>query len=215
MKPETLTAAATLFAPANVTRWQFAPGSFPYSRDVRKFYGTNPPPGGSIEYLLTKPAKEVSLKVVDVNGKAVREFRSPATAVGFHRVQWSPPKAGGYRVVLTVDGKEFAQMAVAEKRPERGPEGGHLRRPAPRPRRRRRRGRGRRRHAVHPESGGLRANRFLVGWALPTSSRSASASSSAWWAVPTLQELTPRPFLRSARRRCRRSARRRGRRAFP
>ena len=117
MTPEALKAPATLFAPATVTRWQFAPGSFPYSRDVRKFYGTNPPAGGFIDYLLTSPAKDVSLKILDVNGKAVRDFKAPATAVGFHRFAWAPPKAGAYRVVLTVDGKEFAQMATAENDP--------------------------------------------------------------------------------------------------
>jgi photosystem II stability/assembly factor-like uncharacterized protein len=121
MKPEVLSAPATLFAPATVTRWQYAPGSFPYSRDVRKFYGTNPPAGGAIDYMLTKPAKEVSVKVLDVNGKAVREFRTPPATVGFHRLQWSPPKAGAYRVVLLVDGQEFAQMATAENDPNAAP----------------------------------------------------------------------------------------------
>jgi hypothetical protein len=121
MTPDALKAPATLFAPANVIRWQYAPGSFPYSRDIRKFYGTNPPPGGSIDYMLTVPAKEVSVKVLDVNGKAAREFRSPATAVGFHRLQWSPPKAGAYRVVLIVDGKEFAQMVTVENDPNAAP----------------------------------------------------------------------------------------------
>ncbi|HEY1189197.1 MAG TPA: PDZ domain-containing protein, partial [Gemmata sp.] len=121
MKPDALAAPATLFAPAPVTRWQFGPGSFPYSRDVRKFYGTNPPSGGSIEYLLTKPAKEVGVKVVDVNNKAVREFRAPPATAGFHKLAWSPPKAGAFRVVLTVDGKEFTQMAVAEADPNADP----------------------------------------------------------------------------------------------
>ncbi len=117
MRPETLKEKATLFAPATVTRWQFGPGSFPYSRDVRKFYGTNPPNGGAIDYLLTAPAKDVSLKVVDVTGTAVREFRDPPKGAGFHRLAWTPPRAGGYRVVLTVDGKEYAQMATAENDP--------------------------------------------------------------------------------------------------
>ena len=117
MTPEVLKAPATLFAPATVTRWQFAPGSFPYSRDVRKFYGTNPPAGGFIDYLLTSPAKEVSLKILDVTGKSVRDFKGPGTTVGFHRFAWAPPKAGAYRVVLTVDGKEFTQMATAENDP--------------------------------------------------------------------------------------------------
>ncbi|AWM41699.1 Xyloglucanase Xgh74A precursor [Gemmata obscuriglobus] len=121
MKPEALAAPATLFAPAPVTRWQFGPGSFPYSRDVRKFYGTNPAPGGSIEYLLTKPAKDVSLKVLDVNNKVVREFRGPPAAAGFHKLTWAPPRAGAYRVVLTADGKEYAQMAVVENDPNADP----------------------------------------------------------------------------------------------
>ena len=121
MKPDALAAPATLFTPAVVTRWQFAPGGFPYSRDVRKFYGTNPAAGGSIEYLLTAPAKELSLKILDVTGKAMREFRNPPTGVGFHKLQWSPPKAGAYRVVLTVDGKELSQMAVAEADPNADP----------------------------------------------------------------------------------------------
>ena len=122
MKPDTLKDKATLFAPANVIRWQFGPGSFPYSRDVRKFYGTNPPSGGAIDYMLTAAAKDVQLKVLDVTGAVVREFRSPATGVGFHRVQWQPPRAGGYRVVLTVDGKEYAKMATAENDPNAPPD---------------------------------------------------------------------------------------------
>jgi photosystem II stability/assembly factor-like uncharacterized protein len=117
LTPEVLSAPATLFAPAAVTRWQFGPGSFPYSRDVRKFYGTNPPAGGSIDYMLTKAAKEVSVRVLDVNGKAAREFRQPGSGVGFYRLQWAPPKAGAYRVVLSVDGAEFAQMITVENDP--------------------------------------------------------------------------------------------------
>jgi hypothetical protein len=96
LTPEVLSAPATLFAPAAVTRWQFGPGSFPYSRDVRKFYGTNPPAGGSIDYMLTKAAKEVSVRVLDVNGKAAREFRQPGSGV---------------------DGAEFAQMITVENDP--------------------------------------------------------------------------------------------------
>jgi hypothetical protein len=121
MTPEAFKAPATLFAPATVTRWQYGPGSFPYSRDVRKFYGTNPPSGGTIDYMLTTAAKDVTVKVVDVNGKAVREFRSPSGAVGFHRLQWTPPKAGAFRVVLSADGKEYAQMVTVENDPNAAP----------------------------------------------------------------------------------------------
>jgi photosystem II stability/assembly factor-like uncharacterized protein len=133
MKPEAEKAAVTLFAPAAVTRWQYGPGSFPYSRDVRKFYGTNPPPGGAIDYLLGAPAKEVSMKVLDVGGKDVpgrvaeidgkgggKMSALPAGA-GFHRVQFVPSKPGTFRVVLTVDGKEHAQTLTVENDPNAAP----------------------------------------------------------------------------------------------
>ena len=46
MNAEVLKAPATLFAPATGDAGgQFAPGSFPYSRDVRKFYGSQPAHG--------------------------------------------------------------------------------------------------------------------------------------------------------------------------
>lgn len=130
MTPEVCKAPVTFFVPATATRWQYAPGSSPYSRDVRKFYGTNPPSGGTIDYLLGTEAKEVSLKILDVNGKEVSpgrsvtvdgkrgiNFRSLPAKAGFHRLQWSAPRAGAYRLILSVDGKEFAQMATVENDP--------------------------------------------------------------------------------------------------
>jgi hypothetical protein len=145
IKPETAKAAATLFAPATVTRWHYGPGSFPYSRDVRKFYGTNPEPGGAIDYVLGAPAKEVLLKITDVSGKDVGrqvtevdgkdvparardkvgksaqgEAKLP-TAAGFHRAQVVISKPGTYRVVLAVDGKEHAQTLTVENDPNAAP----------------------------------------------------------------------------------------------
>ena len=157
MTPESLKAAATLYAPGVATRWKAdAGGVFPYSRNVRKFYGVNPANGVSLDYTLTAAAKDVSLKVVDVTGKAVRDFRGgTGKEVGFHRVQWDltgtagaggaggrpgggggggpgggRPGGGGfgasvpagmYRVVLTVDGKEFVQSVVVENDPNADP----------------------------------------------------------------------------------------------
>jgi hypothetical protein len=113
--------AVTLFAPPTATRWKLEGGrEFPYSRDVRKFYGTNPVLGTTFDYLLTAKAKSVSLKVTDVAGTLVREFRNTAADAGFHRLQWnlSGPRgvvpAGGYRVTLTVDGKEYTQSLAVE-----------------------------------------------------------------------------------------------------
>lgn len=140
-----LTEPVTLFAPAPATRWRIDTSVFPYSRDVRKFYGTNPQAGATIDYLLTAPAKAVSLKIVDVNGTTVRSFPNVSGEVGFHRNRWDLSSggggggfgggkggggggfggggggavpAGGYRVVLTVDGKEFTQAVIVENDPK-------------------------------------------------------------------------------------------------
>jgi photosystem II stability/assembly factor-like uncharacterized protein len=103
-KPETLKAKATLFASAPAVKWRAgAGGESPYSATVRKFVGTNPPRGVFIDYMLGEPAKEVTLKVVDATGKAVREFTAAPKTAGFHRITWtlnrgsSPaiPQAGG------------------------------------------------------------------------------------------------------------------------
>jgi photosystem II stability/assembly factor-like uncharacterized protein len=124
-KIDPLQESVTLFTPPTATRWKLEGGrEFPYSRDVRKFYGTNPPYGTTIDYMLTKPAKSVSLKVTDVAGTTVRSFTTPSGEVGFYRVPWnlSGPRgvvpAGGYRVTLTVDGKEYTQALHVENDPK-------------------------------------------------------------------------------------------------
>ncbi len=123
-----LTAPVTLFAPATAVRWKLETGrEFPYSKDVRKFYGTNPTPGASFDYLLAKPAKTASLKVTDVNGTIVRNFPSTPIEAGFHRLAWNlstqrgTVPAGGYRVILTVDGKEYTQALLVENDPKADP----------------------------------------------------------------------------------------------
>jgi photosystem II stability/assembly factor-like uncharacterized protein len=126
-----LTAPATLFAPPAATRWRLETGrASPYSVDVRKFYGTNPSRNVAVEYLLTRDAKEVSLKVVDAGGKLVRDFRSAPKEAGFHRAAWDMTRTGGgtqlvpagtYRVVLVVDGKEHVQAITVENDPNADP----------------------------------------------------------------------------------------------
>jgi len=147
-KIDPLKDAVTLFEPAPVVRWKLEGGrGNPYSREVRKFYGTNPELGASLEYLLTKPAKSVSLKVTDVTGKVVREFRNSASEAGFHSLRWNLSggggggggfggggggggrfggggavvPAGGYRVTLTVDGKDYSQSLIVENDPKADP----------------------------------------------------------------------------------------------
>ncbi len=122
----------TLFTPATAIRWKLQVGTeSPYSMSVRKFYGTNPDRRAAIEYILTKPAKEVSLKIVDITGTPVREFRSPPKEAGFHRQQWDLTRtgtgsrtlapAGTYRVVLTVDGKEYGKPITLMNDPNADP----------------------------------------------------------------------------------------------
>ncbi|CAN5245912.1 hypothetical protein BH11PLA2_BH11PLA2_22180 [soil metagenome] len=138
MKPAMFKDAVTLFAPPTAVRWRTGVGGeSPYSSTDRKFVGTNPARGVSIDYLLTKPAKEISFKVVDVNGKTVRAFTLPKKTAGFHRVSWDlargaaaagPQGRGGqgggglvgpgvYRVLLTVDGTEYTQPLTIELDP--------------------------------------------------------------------------------------------------
>ena len=137
----------TLFAPAPAVRWKVgSSGESPYSATVRKFYGTNPDRRAPLDYVLAKPAKELTLKVVDVTGQVVRTFGNAGKEAGFHRQSWDLTRAGGgaggpgrgfgagggggfgavvpagsYRVVLTVDGKEYSQPIVVENDPNADP----------------------------------------------------------------------------------------------
>ena len=113
------------------------------------FIGQNPPRGAQLFYSLTKKADKVTLKVVDIAGKTIKELPAKAVAPGLHRIAWDltgttpvpvssegggsgPPRqrrrppgqtplrpvaAGSYRVVLTVDGKEWTQNIRVEPDP--------------------------------------------------------------------------------------------------
>src|SRR5439155_7368615 len=148
MKPEALEAAVHLFKPHTATRYRTLPSM---GRTNRRFIGANPPATGlPIVYSLTAKPERVSLKVVDISGKTLREFKAPATT-GLHKVAWDltqgPTVPGGgkkggmgmggggkkggggpgapgavralvpqgeYRVVLTVDEKEYSQVFRVE-----------------------------------------------------------------------------------------------------
>jgi S1-C subfamily serine protease/photosystem II stability/assembly factor-like uncharacterized protein len=131
MKPEAMAAEAVLFQPAPAVRWRVgAGGESPYSVTDRKFVGTNPYRGATIEYHLAKPAKAVTVRVIDVAGKTVRELPKPGAAAGLNRVQWDLTggrqqtagrrqvaggvAAGVYKLVVTVDGKEFTAPLEVE-----------------------------------------------------------------------------------------------------
>jgi hypothetical protein len=122
----------TLFTPAPTVRWKLRADleESGYSKNLRKFYGTNPDRRASIEYAITKPVKNLSFKVTDVTGKLVAEFRNASKEVGFHKQAWGLNRAGGgaaavpagtYRAVLTVDGKEYSAPVLLENDPNADP----------------------------------------------------------------------------------------------
>ena len=136
MKPGTLKDAAKLFAPSPAMRWKLgAGGESPYSKTDRKFVGTNPARGATIEYYLGAKPTKLSLKIVDATGKSVKTFDKLLTTPGIHRVTWDlsgatgaggaraqgggrqvagAAPAGVYQVVLTVGDDEFKQPLAVE-----------------------------------------------------------------------------------------------------
>jgi photosystem II stability/assembly factor-like uncharacterized protein len=145
LSAEALKAEARLYEPNTAVRWRTEPqrGS-PYGTGSRKFVGENAPAGAQVYYSLTKAADKVALKVVDYAGQTVRELQAKKEP-GLHRVAWDLTRGGGrpggeaeaggprrfgggfqrgqpvapgmYRVVLTVDGKEYAQPLRVEADP--------------------------------------------------------------------------------------------------
>ncbi len=132
MKPDTSKEDVKLFEPAAAMRWRGEPerGSI-YGTGSRHFVGENPLSGAEIYYALGKKAeKSVSLKVVDFTGQTVKTLEAKKDP-GLHRVTWDLTRSGGrfgpgrggmaavgmYRIVLTVDGKEYAQSLRVEADP--------------------------------------------------------------------------------------------------
>lgn len=132
LKPKTT--EPTLFAPSSVIRWRLGVGGeTPVRVSDRLFVGQNPNRGAVLEYFLPEDAEKVSLKLVDLDGKTVRDFQRPATKAGFHRVPWNllvpirsatgnrqtAVRSGTYRAVLTVGDKEMSQLLVIQPDPNR------------------------------------------------------------------------------------------------
>jgi photosystem II stability/assembly factor-like uncharacterized protein len=139
--PEARQAAAFLYKPTPAVRSRSEPV---HGRSGRRFVGDNPPSGAMIYYSLTKKADKATLAVVDIDGKTVRELTAEK-APGLHAVNWNltaparpqagtrqpavsrgprgggdfgrPVPAGSYRIVLTVDGKEYQQSIRVEGDP--------------------------------------------------------------------------------------------------
>ncbi len=121
-----LTAKASLFAPKPAVMWAGMVGRR-ISGDKR-FVGENPTPGATLYFTLTEKAQKVNLKIVDTDGKTVREFVTPNDA-GLHRVVWDLRRArsgGGSGVNLdeifnryddnkdgVLNGEEIADAPIA------------------------------------------------------------------------------------------------------
>ncbi len=92
VKPEVLSAKAHLYKPVSAVRWAPEPSR---GRTNRRFVGENPPAGAALYVSLTEKPKQATLRVVDINGKVVRNLQPPA-APGLHRVVWDlagdPPR---------------------------------------------------------------------------------------------------------------------------
>jgi photosystem II stability/assembly factor-like uncharacterized protein len=133
MTPAVLKERPNLYKPNTVIRWQTGPTR---GRTNRQFVGENPPPGAQLYYSLVRPAKKVSLRILDVDGTVVQQL--PASPEpGLQHVTWDltrepngsgrgqrpgaqtrrPVPPGAYRVVLAVDGKLFAQSFRVEADP--------------------------------------------------------------------------------------------------
>jgi photosystem II stability/assembly factor-like uncharacterized protein len=86
---DALKGPATLMRPTSAIRWRSEPRR---GGTNRRFVGENPASGAQIYYALGKKAEKASLKIVDHEGKTVRELTA-STEPGFHRVVWNLSRA--------------------------------------------------------------------------------------------------------------------------
>lgn len=113
---KTLAAAAHLYEPSSAVIW----GGFTGKRlfGQKRFVGENRPRGVIIHYHLQQDAKEVSLKVLDLEGNAVRTLKAEGKR-GLHTVVWDLRRnrqrnqrfggaaaPGRYRIVLEAGGQQ-------------------------------------------------------------------------------------------------------------
>ncbi|HEY7325997.1 MAG TPA: PDZ domain-containing protein [Gemmataceae bacterium] len=130
LTPQTLQADARIYRPATAVLYHTEPSR---GQTNRRFTGDNPPSGATIWYSLGKKASKASLKVLDVEGKLVRELTAN-TQPGLHKTVWDlrraparrgrgqqsqetsrPVAPGSYLIVLTVDGNEQKQALRVEE----------------------------------------------------------------------------------------------------
>ncbi|MCS6859802.1 MAG: PDZ domain-containing protein [Abditibacteriales bacterium] len=103
MTKDALTAPAALYEPNTVIRWRREPTRVSmYGNGHRRYFGENPPNGAQIFYSIHQKAEKASLKILDHEGKVVRELPAQ-TAPGLHVATWDlsrtpqRPAGGGGR----------------------------------------------------------------------------------------------------------------------
>jgi hypothetical protein len=84
IKAEHLADKPALYKPDTVVRWRSEPAR---GRTNRRFAGQNPARGAQIYYSLPQKAEKVALKIVDIDGKTIREL-APKKEAGLHRLTW-------------------------------------------------------------------------------------------------------------------------------
>jgi len=138
--------AGSLYTPPTAYRWIPEPTR---GRTNVRFAGENPPPGVAIYYSLNGKAEKVGLKLVDEQGKVVRELTT-AKGPGLHKLQLAlaggfgggrpgggmggmgmgqppggaartPIAPGTYTLVMTVDGQEQRVPLKVERDPTAAP----------------------------------------------------------------------------------------------
>ncbi len=138
LTPPALQADAQLYRPMTAVRWRLEPSR---GRTNRRFIGENPPVGAALYYSLTHKVNKASLKVLDIDGRLVRELKVETTP-GLHKTVWNltrvperreggpgagrgpraeqeglPVAPGTYLVILTVEGTEYKQSLHVEGEP--------------------------------------------------------------------------------------------------
>jgi photosystem II stability/assembly factor-like uncharacterized protein len=91
MTPEVLAAGAYLYKPTSAVRWTREPR---HAGTNRRFVGKNPDSGAAIYYSLAKKPEKIGLKVVDIDGKTVREL-TVSGEPGLHRIVWDLSRGTG------------------------------------------------------------------------------------------------------------------------
>ncbi len=136
MSQETIAKDAHLYDPGEIIQWRR--GAQRGSNGTREFQAENPSAGIKLCYNLGKRAREIELKVTDIEGKTIREFADAPLTTGFHAVDWDLRRAsrggaqrgggrrgfggatvptGNYLVTLTVDGNVQTQTFSIKQDP--------------------------------------------------------------------------------------------------